>query len=203
MALLAQITAPWIEDNHSIRGLQDHASVLVKALTHFLRTTKCCQNILLCTAALANLTAMDAKCIKYAMHENSVKILLDRVKSRGPLTSVYLLEQVAMLLANIAAVEYTRKQLTQDEAPQCLLHFLQVHFGDEEAVKRLQQKAIVALSRLCGDRSAAQQVVDFDGVQKLVLLCREKKERHDNNAVLVATLVSKIAKLKIETDVDL
>lgn len=116
--------------------------------------------------------------------------MLDCLKSRGPLTSVYLLEQVAMLLANISAVEYTRKQLTQDEAPRCLLHFLQVHFGDEEAVKRLQQKAIVALSRLCGDKSAAQQVVDFDGVQKLVLLCREKKERHDNNAVLVATLVS-------------
>lgn len=195
VALLAQISAPWIEDNHNIRGLQDYTKSLVKSLTDFLQKTKCCQNILLCMAALANLTAMDSKSIKYILHQNTIKVALESTRHRGPLASIYLLEQIATLIANVSSVEYARKQLTEDEAPKALLCFLQANYMEEDVMKRLQQKAIIALSRLCSDTGAAQQVVDMDGVDKLVKLCRERSERYDSDAVLVATLVSEIIKL--------
>lgn len=33
VSVLAQITAPWVEDNHSVLGLTEQLSVLVAALT--------------------------------------------------------------------------------------------------------------------------------------------------------------------------
>lgn len=64
IALLAQITAPWIEDNHCIGGLAELNQKLIKSLAHFASNTKCCQNLLLCSAAVANLTTMDTSCIR-------------------------------------------------------------------------------------------------------------------------------------------
>ncbi|KAJ3664634.1 hypothetical protein Zmor_000187 [Zophobas morio] len=190
VALLAQVTAPWIEDNHSIKGLADHSRKLVKSLTKFASTTKCCQNLLLCAAALANLSTMDTKCVKYMLHLNTAEILLNSVNRRGPCASVYLLEQVATLVANMTSVEVARQHLTKLSTIPALLCFLKCGGVGEEAEKRLQQKAIIALSRLCSDKEAATQVVELGGVEKLVKMCREKEERFSNDAVLVATLAT-------------
>ncbi|KAJ8930514.1 hypothetical protein NQ314_016676 [Rhamnusium bicolor] len=130
VALLAQVTAPWLEDNHSVQGLQDYSRKLQK-------------------------------------------ILLEAVKNRGPRASIYLLEQVATLLANMSASDVARKQLSEINAP-----------------SRLQQKSIIALSRLCGEKQAATQIVELGGVEKLVKMCRERNERHDSDAVLVAALAT-------------
>lgn len=62
--------------------------------------------------------------------------------------------------------------------------------GSQDVEKRLQQKSIIALSRLCGEKEASMQVVKLGGVEKLVKMCREKEERFDSDAVLVAALVS-------------
>jgi hypothetical protein len=190
VALLAQVTAPWIEDNHAIQGLQDFSKALVKSLTKFASTTKCCQNLLLCAAALANLSTMDNKCIKYMLHMNTVQVLLESVNKRGPCASIYLLEQVATLIANMTSLEAARKQLTSLQTVPALLCFLKSGNVGEDVEKRLQQKAIIALSRLCSEKDAAAQVVELGGVDKLVRMCREKNERFSNDAVLVATLAT-------------
>lgn len=191
VALLAQITAPWIDGNHkNLHSLPGESRRLVEYLTKFLTATKCCQNLLLCTAALANITSMNPKCIKYILHHNTVRILFDAVQKRGPHSSIYLLEQVASLLANMSSSEEARRRLTEEKAPAVLLLFLQSTGGDgEEAEKRLQQKSIIALSRLCSERDAAEQLVGLGGVKTLVQLCREKKKRFNSDAVLVAALV--------------
>ncbi|KAK9884619.1 hypothetical protein WA026_007459 [Henosepilachna vigintioctopunctata] len=190
VTLLAQVTAPWIEDNYSIRGLPDYTKRLVKSLTKFLKTTKCCQNLLLCTAALSNLSAMDThNCIKYILLQNTIQELLEAIQHRGN-TSVYILEQIASLIANVSAVESSRTALIEMKAPAALLCFLQVRNVGENVEKRLQQKAMIALSRLCGDQRAAKQIVEIGGVNKLVKLCREKEERFNSDAVLVAALAS-------------
>lgn len=189
VALLAQITAPWIEDNHNINGLQERDKKIVKTLTKFALSTNCCQNLLLCMAALANLTTMHPKTINYILKNDTVRVLLDAVKRRGPRVSIYHLEQIATLIANISANENCRTQLIRDEAAKALLCFLHASSMDEEVVKRLQQKSVIALSRLSSEKEAADQIVEQGGVEKLVKLCREKKERHDSDAVLVAALV--------------
>lgn len=58
---------------------------------------------------------MDSRCIEYLVQLEAAPILLSAVRNRGPLVSVYLLEQVATLLANMAAVEDARTQLTDSE----------------------------------------------------------------------------------------
>lgn len=190
VALLAQVTAPWLEDNHSVKGLQDYSRKLVKSLTKFAFATKCCQNLLLCAAALANLSTMDPKSIKHMIHAKTAKVMLEAVKNKGPRASIYLLEQVATLIANMSAIDLARKQLTNIKASGVLLCFLKTNFVGEDVERRLQQKSIIALSRLCGQKEAAAQVVELGGVDKLVRMCREKNERHDSDAVLVAALVS-------------
>ncbi|XP_060527064.1 protein inscuteable homolog [Cylas formicarius] len=192
VGLLAQITAPWLEDNHSVKGLQEYSRKLVRSLTKFASSTKCCQNLLLCAAALANLSSMDTNCVKYLLQYEVASVLLKCVKSRGPLVSIYLLEQVATLLANMAAVEVAREHLSQAEAPSALLHFLRAPRirHNEEVERRLQQKSVIALSRLCGHKRAAEEFVECGGVSRLVELCRERDERFDSDAVLVAALAT-------------
>ncbi|CAH1100811.1 unnamed protein product [Psylliodes chrysocephalus] len=194
VALLAQVTAPWLEDNHSVKGLQDYSKKLVRSLTNFAATTRCCQNLLLCTAALANLSTMDSKSIKHMISCDTASVLMESIESRGPGASIYLLEQVATLLANLSAVDVARKQLTEINAPAALLYFLKINFatdmGSQDVEKRLQQKSIIALSRLCGEKEASMQVVKLGGVEKLVKMCREKEERFDSDAVLVAALAT-------------
>ncbi|XP_023311619.1 protein inscuteable homolog [Anoplophora glabripennis] len=190
VALLAQVTAPWLEDNHCVKGLQDYSRKLVKSLTKFAAVTKCCQNLLLCAAALANLSTMDPKSIKHMIHAKTAKVMLEGVKIKGPRASIYLLEQVATLIANMSAIDLARKQLTNIKASGVLLCFLKTNFVGEDVERRLQQKSIIALSRLCGQKEAATQVVELGGVERLVKMCREKNERHDSDAVLVAALAT-------------
>lgn len=197
IALLAQITAPWIDGNHqNLHSLQIEGKRLVEYLTKFLSTTNCCQNMLLCTAALANITSVNPRCIKYIVQQGTIKILFEAVQKRGPHGSIYLLEQVATLIANMSSSEEARKQLIAEKAPAVLLLFLQSIAGKgEEVEKRLQQKSIIALSRLCSACVAADQMVGLGGVEKLVQLCREKRQRFNSDAVLVAALVSIYSKV--------
>ncbi|XP_017783629.1 PREDICTED: protein inscuteable homolog [Nicrophorus vespilloides] len=190
IALLAQITAPWIEDNHTVRGLNAQTKKLIKYLTKYLKSTKCCQSILLAAAALASLTAMDVKSIKYLLHNDTADVLLKTIKGHGPRASIYLLEQVANLIANMSSTLEARTSLTKAGAPTALMCFLQSHSLDDEVLKRLQQKSIIGLSRLCGEKDAAKQIVEMGGVRRLVNLCRDKKERFDSDAILVAALAT-------------
>nr|XP_022908020.1 protein inscuteable homolog [Onthophagus taurus] len=190
IALLAQITAPWIEDNNKINGLQEHGKKLISALTDFLQTTSCCQNLLLTTAALANLSSMEPKSIKYILNHDTIKILFEAVRKRGPTTSIFLLEQVSTLIANVSSVEMARNQLARDEVPKVLMCFLHTDRFKEDIFKRLQQKSIIALSRVSSEPDAAFQIVQCGGIKKLVELCRDKSARYDSDAVLVATLAT-------------
>lgn len=79
--------------------------------------------------------------------------LLTAVRAQGPTSPVFLREQAATLLANMAAVPETRPQLASEKAALALLCFLQVRPSPLEtaaeiaASERLQQKSAIALSR--------------------------------------------------------
>lgn len=45
--------------------------------------------------------------------------------------------------------------------------------------------------RLCSDVEVSKQVVELEGVNCLVRLCKEERERNHSDGVLVACLVSK------------
>lgn len=97
VAVLAQITAPWIEDNHKVEGLAENIGTLIKTITHFLEKTKCCQNLLLCAAALANLTYMNLNTVAPLIQHNTLGKLLTALRNRGPKASVFLMVKYFLL----------------------------------------------------------------------------------------------------------
>ena len=79
--------------------------------------------------------------------------LLQAVKKKGPKVSVFLQEQAATLIANMAAVPESRPHLADQRAVVALLCFLQIRHSPLQrapeiaAAERVQQKSAIALSR--------------------------------------------------------
>lgn len=80
--------------------------------------------------------------------------LLLAIRRQGPFSPVFLREQAAGLLANMAAVPEARAHLAEHRAVVALLCFLQVRHSplqssaEVAAAERLQHKSAIALSRL-------------------------------------------------------
>ncbi|XP_039295367.1 uncharacterized protein LOC111052039 [Nilaparvata lugens] len=196
VSVIVQITAPWIEDNHSVFGLTQQLTPLVSSLTRMVSNTTDSTTLLLCAAALSHLTQLEPQSIWTMMANSTVGTLLLAIRRQGPYASVFLREQAAGLLANMAAVAEARTHLTEHRAVVALLCFLQVrhsplqHAAEISAAERLQHKSAIALSRMCTDQEVAAQVVELQGVQRLVKLCREERERNNSDGVLVACLAA-------------
>ena len=56
-------------------------------------------------------------------------------------------------------------------------------------IERIQQKCCVCLARLSNDRSIARLIDRLNGVQRLIQLCKEAKERNFSDTVLLAAIV--------------
>ncbi|XP_067000307.2 protein inscuteable homolog [Anabrus simplex] len=195
-AVLAQITAPWVEDNQGVKGLAEQMPVLVRSLTRLSNTTSSDETLLLAAAALANITFMEPRAVWPLLENGTAGILLQGVKRHGPTASVFLQEQAATLLANMSAVPESRRPLADQRAVVALLCFLQIRHSPLQrapeiaAAERLQHKSAIALSRLCSDTEVARQVVDLQGVTRLVRLCKDERERNHSDGVLVACLAA-------------
>nr|CAD7264000.1 unnamed protein product [Timema shepardi] len=219
-AVLAQITAPWVEGNHTVHGLTEFLPSLVHSLTRLVSTTRSDETLLLSAAALANLTFMEPQAVWPLLDCSTAGELLQSVKLRGPHASVFLQEQAATLLANMAAVPESRPYLAEQRAVVGLLCFLQIRHSPLQrapeiaAAERVQQKSAIAISRygivhnfvpclqkcirpnpnflcrLCSDPVVAAQVVELQGVSRLVKLCKDKRERNHSDGVLVACLAA-------------
>lgn len=85
---------------------------------------------------------------------STVNCLLTAVRKLGARASIFLQEQVATLVANMAAMPESRSHLAQHRAVGALLCFLQVQHSplltaaEIGAAQRLQHKSAIALSRL-------------------------------------------------------
>ncbi|GLH06938.1 Inscuteable protein [Gryllus bimaculatus] len=195
-AVLAQATAPWVEDNPGVRGLAQHLPSLVRSLSGLAERTSCAETLLLSAAALANVTHMEPRAVWELLAAGSAGRLLRAVRRLGAAASVFLQEQAAALLAAMAAVPESRARLAHERAVVALLCFLQVRASPLQdqpeiaAAERLQHKSAIALSRLCSDPAVAEQVVVLQGVTRLVRLCRDERERNHSDGVLVACLAA-------------
>ncbi|XP_054262354.1 protein inscuteable homolog [Macrosteles quadrilineatus] len=196
VSVLAQVTAPWVEDNHTVQGLTEQLTALVAALTRLVNNTTSSVLLLLSAAALCHLSLLEPQCVWRLLDCKTAGTLLLAVRRQGPHASVFLQEQVAGLLANMAAVPEVRPHLAEHRAVVALLCFLQVRHcplqraPEIAAAERLQHKSAIALSRLCSDPSVAAQVVDLQGINRLVRLCKEERERNHSDGVLVACLAA-------------
>lgn len=116
-------------------------------------TTASCETLLLSAAALANLTFMEPRTVWPLLEQGTAGKLLQAVKRQGPKVSVFLQEQAATLIANMAAVPESRPHLAEQRAVVALLCFLQIRHSPLQrapeiaAAERVQQKSAIALSR--------------------------------------------------------
>ncbi|KAL1130171.1 hypothetical protein AAG570_013109 [Ranatra chinensis] len=195
-SVIAQVTAPWLDHGQTVHNIEKHLSALISALTELIKRSASHETLLVCAAALANISWAEPRSVWLLVENSSAGALLVAVRSQGPKACVFLREQAATLLANMSAVSEIRSHLAQHRAVPALLCFLQVSHSplhspaEIGAAYRVQHKSAIALSRLCSEPEAANQVIQLQGVSSLVRLCREERERNNSDGVLVACLVN-------------
>ena len=191
--VLAQITSPWISDNHRVSGLEDHVCRLVPQLSSLARLQCGDDSFLLVSAALANLTFMEPSCLENLLQCATSKILMTRVES-SPFISLFARDQVVTVLANLAGVEQGRERILQDRGVEFLVSQLKINVdtaetqAELEAVERMLKKSAIALCRICLGEEECQLLHQVGGVQRAVQLSQEPCSRNYSDSVLVACL---------------
>ncbi|OXU25411.1 hypothetical protein TSAR_012629 [Trichomalopsis sarcophagae] len=161
-ALVVQITAPWM-DYVGLPYVEPFAHDLISALTNLAERTSCKQTLLLSTAAI-NHMAHSRRCIGPIIKCDSIKRLLRCVKKTSS-GNVWLMEQVASLVGQVARVPQARAHLAETRASVALVCFLRMQPPglEAESYRRLEATATEALTRLCVDPEIAKQVVAVGG----------------------------------------
>jgi len=216
--LLAQVTSPWIENNNTIEGLSRHLNDLVQSLTSLSAKTTSAETFLLSTAALANLTFMESSVVLLLKTYGTAKILVAAINKqqqshqsnqikknlvKKPLSvSIYIQDQVAAVLANMAANVDCRSDVVKNGGLPLLLQFLMAEspatntdlkpedYAQIAATERVLQKSAIAISRLCNDKRLAEELVRLEGLGRLVQLCKNESVRVSSDGVLVACLAA-------------
>ena len=150
--VLAQITSPWIADNHSIAGLREQVPRLVEQLTKLARVHAGDDTFLLVSAALANLTFMEAAAVVSMQRQHTARALM-RVVADSPFTSLFAKDQVVTVLANLASKEEARHDILAEDGLGFLVTLLDTNPehtatpAETAAAERVLKKTAIALSR--------------------------------------------------------
>jgi len=191
--VLAQITSPWISDNHKINQLDNYVYNMVNALTGLSRLNGGEETFLLVTAALANLTFMSPLSSAAMKRCGTPEALVKAVK-RSPFTTLFAKDQVVTVLANMAANANCRHDIEAIDGVGFLLSMLETSLNgtnsksELSAAERVQKKSAIALSRLCNSSKVCRDLIRLSGVDRLVELCQNPSERNYSDAVLVSCL---------------
>ncbi|XP_064547043.1 uncharacterized protein insc [Drosophila montana] len=102
VSLLAQITASWHGPEHRVAGLRDCAETLVAGLADLLQPDCCEQTLLLCAAALNNLSRMEVTSHYSIMSNEAIFKLISTLEHQGSGISVFLYEQIVGMLHNMS-----------------------------------------------------------------------------------------------------
>lgn len=185
-ALVVQITAPWT-NAMGLPYLEPFAASLIPALNHLLENTGCAQTLLLTAAALNNMSKSQL-CSDVILEEDSVRKLLRSVKKSAAGGNVWLMEQVAALIGELARTPTGRAHLAKVRASVALVSFLRMRPpGLEDAYRRLEITAAAALTRLCVDPEIARQVVAVGGGDCLSVCRFDKPAETENDEPQIET----------------
>ncbi|XP_015181225.1 PREDICTED: uncharacterized protein LOC107068905 [Polistes dominula] len=164
-ALIVQITAPWT-NAVGLPHVEPFADTLIIALGNLIENVSSEQTLLL-TAAALNQISKSRKCADIIIKRDTVKKLLKSVKkSNGG--NVWLMQQVAALINELARLPEAREYLAKVRASVALVCFLRMRPpGLDVAYQTLETTAAAALIRLCVDPEIARQVVAVGGADCL------------------------------------
>ncbi|EDW02452.1 uncharacterized protein LOC6559556 [Drosophila grimshawi] len=102
VSLLAQITASWHGPEHRVAGLRACAESLVAGLAALLQPECCEQTLLLCAAALNNLSRMEVTSHYSIMSNEAIFKLISTLQHQTGGISVFLYEQIVGMLQNMS-----------------------------------------------------------------------------------------------------
>ncbi|ELT97127.1 hypothetical protein CAPTEDRAFT_182206 [Capitella teleta] len=193
--VIAQITSPCLDHYHHLTGFIENMEDMVRSLTDLCIEASSAEVFLLACAALANMTFMDSLACDFLAQYHTPRVLIEACTLKKAQT-IFAKDQVATVLANMAAIEVCCVEITENSGAELLIHFLFEGPSEEgtateaQACERVQQKAAIALTRLCKDPEVAQTMLDLQGMSRLVQLCRDPVERNHSDSVLVACLAA-------------
>jgi hypothetical protein len=184
-ALVVQITAPWM-DARGLPYLEPFGASLIPALNQLVESTSCAQSLLLAAAAL-NQLSKSRQCARIILEEDSTKKLLRSVKKFAG-GNVWLMEQLAALIGELARIPEGRLHLAKARASVALVSFLRMRpSGLEDAYRRLEITTTAALTRLCVEPEIARQVVAVGGGDCLPDLNQANEVRTEEEETQVET----------------
>ncbi|XP_078583569.1 protein inscuteable homolog isoform X2 [Branchiostoma floridae x Branchiostoma japonicum] len=192
--VLAQITSPMLDHYRHVSGFIENMEDLLRGLIGLCETASSPEVFLLGSAAIANITFLDSMASEFLARYQVARVLITS-SVRLKVSSIFIKDQLCTVLANVAMLEQCREDIIQCNGLTVLvgcLHEKPPYNKQTERVacERVQQKAAIALARLCKDVITAGVVKQLKGLQRLVELCRKPKERNYSDSVLVACLAT-------------
>lgn len=101
VSLLTQITAAWHGPEHKVTGLKSCVEPIVEGLTQLLVFTECPQTLLLCTAALNNLSRMEITSHYSIMSHETIFKLITTMEQRDKGINVFLYVSISFIFSVI------------------------------------------------------------------------------------------------------
>ncbi|XP_071506934.1 protein inscuteable homolog [Diadema antillarum] len=212
-SVLAEITSPDVDSYHRMLCFIEHMEDLLQNLTALCEQTCSTVVFLVATSAIANITFMDTMSSDFLAAFNTGKVLIEGYM-KGKVPSMYSKHQVMTIIANMSGAETCKRQILEAGGMKLLVELL--HLGSASSRRKtssssvktidasrgagavtgtstfdqVYHKAAVALGRLCRDYETAMLAVELNVIPRLVELCRHRRERNDNESVLVACLAA-------------
>ncbi|KAH8257910.1 hypothetical protein KR038_002836 [Drosophila bunnanda] len=158
VSLLAQITAAWHGPEHRVPGLRDCAESLVAGLAALLQPECCAQTLLLCAAALNNLSRMEATSHYSIMSNEAIFRLIDTLEHQSCGTTVFLYEQIVGMLHNMSLNKKCHSHLANGVIINFITSVYQTEFyktygsrAESDAQRRSIKTILHTLTRLASD----------------------------------------------------
>ncbi|KAI8772793.1 protein inscuteable [Biomphalaria glabrata] len=193
--VVAQITSPVLDQTQHLYRFAESLQIILKALLGLCEKTEGHETFLLSAAAVANITFIDTSACGLLQEMKAPQLLVKSCMCRKA-RSLFAKDQVATILANMAAIHICQENIRCCGGLDLLVSFLHqkpclLSSGAERsACERVQQKAAIALMRLCQDTRHTFKVIKQKGIPRFVELCRDSQARNNSDAVLVACLAA-------------
>lgn len=193
--VVAQLTSPCLQHGHHLGGLLHDLNRLLQALLQLCQRTLSHEVFLLSAAAIGNITFLHSQACTILLQLRAPQLLI-KAASVPKARSLFAKDQVATVLANMAALPACQTDIRQQGGVELLVRFLHERplsptgKAERAACERVQQKAAIALSRLCHADSSIHTLMHSKAIPRLVELCRHGEARNNSDAVLVACLAA-------------
>ncbi|XP_037955172.1 uncharacterized protein LOC119685056 [Teleopsis dalmanni] len=199
VSLLTQITAPWHGTEHCVDGLKDCVETIVEGLTQLIANTSCIQTLLLCAAALNNLSRIEITSHYSIMSNEAIFKLIETVQKLDDGVSIFLYEQIVAMLHNMSLNKKCHSHLANGSIINFITSIYQVEFyksydsrAECDAQRRTIKMILHTLTRLVHDSSLGIELLEQQSIPaflKLAVAATVSTSTNGNNSTNNSTNV--------------